>query len=120
MITEGRRRCAISLDHKVRVIDDLPRRLQRNRQDETPTDRHSTNEKRQQSAEHQPMQDVCKAIGVEKGLRCLGTPGIAGPQKHAARAPPKTCLTMKLPRGSRQDKNDSQQWPEISLVQRQQ
>src|SRR5437899_6155128 len=61
---------------------------------------------------------MCKAIGIEEGLRCLGAPGVAGPEKRSAVAPPLAALMMKLPRSKGEDDGDNQTRPGISLVQR--
>src|SRR5437764_9656946 len=61
---------------------------------------------------------MCKAIRIEEGLRCLRTPGVAGPKKRAAVTPPLAALMMKLPRRKGEDDGDNQTRPGISLVQR--
>lgn len=107
-VTESCRRGPIVLDHCVRILDQFPDRLDRDRYAETPTAGQSANQESLHPAEHQPMQDVRKAIRVEEGLRSQRTPGIARPKKSAAVTPPRAALMMKLQNGGSQDKPDNQ------------
>ena len=70
------------------------------------------------NAKRQHVQDMCKAIRIEEGLRCLRTPGVSGPKKRAAVTPPLAALMMKLPCSKGEDDGDKQTRPGISLVQR--
>ena len=119
-IAKRRRGFAISINHGVRVLHDFPRAFQRQRDYQSPTRRQislddETREQQQYSREHEPMQQMRERIRVEKRLRRKRTPGVRGPKKIAALAPPRTALMMKLQSCRREDHNDQQQRPENSL-----
>ena len=61
------------------------------------------------------MKQVREAVWIEKELRGLRTPGIAGPEKVRTRgAGPKTALTMQLNRGRNQNYGDDNSGPQLS------
>ena len=73
-ITERRGRLAITINHRVRIFENLPESFERHRDHQSPTSRkvsldEETHEQQQETSEHKAVQEVGEAVRIEKGLR---------------------------------------------------